>query len=255
MKRLKALLSAGDIHAIADHLDQIVATAAERLNEGFNRRRLAKASRVAEPLPTDPRQLSSYRTRIGTMLEYGLGSQIDAMIEADGAGFALTFAVAHEYPDFYLRDSALSRLLRIEMKAVDADSDEQAARFAVPTASIVTAQDLLLLVAWEWVPIHSGVTVIGECPHIFKTLVVAAADIARERDIRLALTGGEIRPDGVFVPGRGGEMVIDPGNYGKFWRLVHRDRHGADDLSPGVLKFMDFLKEVNLRAPRNRFRD
>lgn len=255
MSNLKQLLEGKDIHAIATYFDQLVAEAAQSLNEGFNRHRLAKSTRVAEPLPTATRQLSSYRTRIGTMLEYGLSTEVDLILrERYGSDFGLTFAVSHEYPDFYLRDSALAKLLRIEMKAVDAGSDEQAARFAVPTIDVNINEDLLLLVAWEWSDIATDGIAVGECPQIFRTLVIAAGDVANERDKRLTLTGGEIRADGVFVPGRGGEFVVDPGNYGKLWRLIHGSRHASEELTPAMNRFMDFLREVDKRSPRSRFK-
>lgn len=249
-----AVIGSGDIHEIADYLDKVVREAAEQLNLGFSRRRLCKATRLAEPLPTETRQLSSYRTRIGTMLEYGLGSEVDAMLAAEyGSSLSLTFAAAHEYPDFYLRDQNLKRLLRVEMKAVDAESDEQAARFAVPTSAIAHGEDLLLLVGWEWAPLllTDGVQ-IGEYPHIFATLVVPACDIVAERDVRLGITGGVIRGNQVFVPGRGGTLVNDPGNYGKLWRLIHPSRRDADDLNDSVKKLLNFLREIDQKSTRTR---
>ena len=59
------------------------------------------------------------------MLEYALSTEMNAIIkERYGDKYLLTFATAHEYPDFYFRDDTLTSLLRIEMKAVDAESDE-----------------------------------------------------------------------------------------------------------------------------------
>ena len=248
------VLATKNIHGIAEYLDEMVQKAADLLNTNFSPRRLCKAPRNIEPLPIEKKQLSSYRTRIGTMLEYGLGSEVDSMLAKEhGKRLSLTFAAAHEYPDFYLRDEHLARLLRVEMKAVDAESDEQAARFAVPTAAIADGEDLLLLVGWEWAPIMSGTEEIGEYPNIFATLVVPACDIVAERDVRLAITGGVIRGDEVFVPGKSGGFVTDPGNYGKLWRLVHGTRREAQDLSPSIRKFFHFMRQIDDRSPRKRF--
>jgi hypothetical protein len=64
------------------------------------------------------------------MLEYALSTAMAGLLkERYSDQYLLTFATSHEYPDFYLRDNTLTALLKIEMKAVDAESDEQAAKF------------------------------------------------------------------------------------------------------------------------------
>lgn len=259
MNDLKKLFAAKpkNIEEIALWMDELVKVASENINNDFSPRRLSKGTRKVEPLPTNTRELSSFRTRIGTMLEYALSTEMDRIIrEHNGDEFYLTFAVSHEYPDFYLRDDTLSSLLRIEMKAVDADSDEQAARFGVPTADIEKSNDLLLIVGWKWEPIINDKTEIGEYPHIFISMVLPAKDIVEERDKRLALAGGEIEGREVLVPKRGKPGVFgpDPGNYGKFWRLIHRSRRDAKDLSPAVKRFLDFLRIIDEHSPNNRFK-
>ena len=186
-----------------------------------------------------------------------LAREIDRIIRAYyGEEFHFTFAVAHEYPDFYLRDHTLTSLLRIEMKAVDAESDEQAARFGVPTLDIDNEKDLLLLIGWKWEKIFFGNKEVGEYPFIFTSLVVPAKDIVEERDRRLSIAGGKIEGRQVFVPKRGKPDVfgLDPGNYGKLWRLIHRKRRNAKDLSPAVKRFLEFLKIIDEHSPNNRFK-
>ena len=135
------------------------------------------------------------------------------------------------------------------MKAVDADSDEQAARFDAPTLQIDGQRDMLLLVGWQWqdLVLQSG-EVVGEYPHVFASLLVPAGEIAQERDIRLEITGGKIEGEDVYVYSRRkGEFVPDPGNYGKFWRIIHPTRRDSENLGESVRKFMRFLEEVNAR--------
>ncbi|MCW8810911.1 MAG: hypothetical protein OQJ93_07585 [Ignavibacteriaceae bacterium] len=260
MDRLKELLSKKpkNIEEIALWMDELVEIASENINNNFSPRRLSKGLRSTEPLPTDTRQLSSFRTRIGTMLEYALSTELDRIIrEHNGDGFYFTFAVSHEYPDFYLRDNTLARLLRIEMKAVDADSDEQAARFGVPTVEIENDNDLLLLVGWKWEPLLIEEKEIGEYPHIFVSMVLPAKDIVSERDKRLEIAGGKIEGREVLVPKRGqsDQFVVDPGNYGKFWRLVHGSRRNSKDLAPSVNRFLEFLKIIDEQSPNSRFKN
>lgn len=259
MDKLEELLKKRpkDIEEIALWFDELVRFASDKINREFSPRRLIKGSRAEEPLPIDTRQLSSFRTRIGTMLEYALSTEVDKIIrEFNSDDFFFTFAVSHEYPDFYLRDNTLSSLLRIEMKAVDAESDEQAARFGVPTLDIENENDLLLFVGWKWEKVLSDNKEIGEYPFIFTSLVIPAKDIVEERDIRLKIAGGKIDGKQVLVPKRGQSDVFvpDPGNYGKLWRLIHRTRRNAEDLSPAVKRFLEFLKIVDEHSPNNRFK-
>ncbi len=106
-----------NIYRISDYFNQLLAEAVVEVNTNFSPKRLAKLLRQIEPLPTDTRQLSSYRTRIGIILEYALSTAMTRLLgERYDNQYFLTFATSHEYPDFYLRDNALTALLRIEMK-------------------------------------------------------------------------------------------------------------------------------------------
>jgi hypothetical protein len=238
--------------------DLIVKRAIDKVNEYFAYKRLAKLNREEEPLPTDPRQLSSYRTRLGTMLEYGISTEIQFILEEMfGDEFNLTFAVAHEYPDFYLRDKNLNKILKIELKAVDADSDEQAARFDVLTKDIDTNRDFILFMGWQWVTESFPSGEEWEHPRIFSFILLPAIEIANERDRRLLDIGGKIEGEHIMVPStkKPGTFVKDPGNYGKFWRIVQPKRRKSSDLTDHIRKFLNFQKEVDKRAPRTRFRE
>jgi len=228
----------------------LIPEAVKDLNSDFSPRRLTKLPRLTEPLPTDKRQLSSYRTRMGTILEYALSTKIQAILDHRyDRKLLLTFAVAHEYPDFYLRDAELVPKLRIEMKAVDADSDEQAARFDVPTASINPSRDLILFIGWEW---KDSVEPAGEYPNIFAYIVIPAAEIAKERDKRLYAIGGNITDGAVLVPStkKQGKMVPDPGNYGKLLRIIGKQRRGVTELSEHMRRFEAFLRTVDEHTVR-----
>ncbi len=236
--------------------DNIVPESIKRVNEYFAFKRLAKLNRAQEPLPTDPRQLSSYRTRLGTMLEYAISTEIQKVLEEQfGDELLLTFDVAHEYPDFFLRDRKLNHILKIEMKAVDAESDEQAARFDVLTKNIDPKRDYLLIVGWEWIERTTTDEINWEHPTIFSHIFIPAIELALERDKRLIEIGGRIEGDRILVPStkNRGTYTDDPGNYGKFWRIMTRDRRDAIDLSEHVKRFIEFQKEIDKKAPRNRF--
>jgi hypothetical protein len=163
----------------------------------------------------------------------------------------LTFAVAHEYPDFFIRDAVLEQRVRIEMKAVDADSEEQAARFEVLKGLIDGEKDIVLLIGWEW---QTGELPSGarfEYPQVFSFVVVPAAELAGERDRSVELRGGRVETTGILVPSkkRPGELTPDPHNAGKILRLVHKTRKAEPfELSEHIQRYLQFVASVEGRA-------
>lgn len=245
-----------DIIAISELFENLLNKAVKEVNDEFGPSRLGKAVREQEPLPVSKRQLSSYRTRIGTMLEYAISTELHKLLRTEyGEQYKLTFVTSHEYPDFYLRDNTMSALLRIEMKAVDAESDEQAARFSTPTILIDDNRDMLLLVGWKWEDlIDKSGNIIGEYPYIFANTILPAGEIASERDKRLGITGGKVDGTNVYVYSpKKGKLVLDPGNYGKFWRIIHSTRRDSSEITGTLLKFLQFMKKIDEQSPRKRF--
>lgn len=233
--------------------------AVNQVNSLFAPRQLAKLDRLVEPLPTNKRQLSSYRTRIGTMLEYALSKHMDDIIlSMFGFDLRLTFAVAHEYPDFYVRDAVLGKRIQIEMKAVDADSDEQSARFEVLSSLINSEEDVVVLVGWAW---HNSQLKNGtpyEYPEIFSYVVVPAFELAKERDQSVVLRGGRVDATGIFVPSKKqpGELTPDPHNSGKILRLIHQTRkQDLFKLSKNIQAYLQFVDSVSSRAKRQRIKN
>ena len=137
------------------------------------------------------------------------------------------------------------------MKAVDAELDEQAARFSTPTVLIDADKDMLLLIGWKWTDLEHREKIIGEFPYIFAGVILPASEIAAERDVRLEITRGKIEGEKVLVYSeKKRDFVPDPGNYGKLWRIVHRTRRNTENLSATVRLFEDFLKKVDEHSPR-----
>ncbi len=254
MAGLSDLLKTADLAHVRAYLqERVVPPAVDRVNDSFAPRRLVKLARAIEPLPTAQRELSSYRTRIGTMLEYALSTAIDRVLMDQEPEFQLCFVAYHDYPDFVLRDSSYGVALRIEMKSVESESDEQAARFDAATSRIDPVKDLVLFVAWEWAKVASR-RVEVEYPRIFASAIVEAGELAKERDNRLNERGGIIRGEQVLVPStkNPGQLVADPGNYGKLWRIVPPERWNAADLSEPARIFVDFLRRLDDKAPHRR---
>lgn len=240
------------IEEITIFINALMPQAVNQVNSLFAPRQLAKRDRATEPLPTGRRQLSSYRTRIGAMLEYALSKYMDdSILEAFGFDLRLTFAVAHEYPDFFIRDAVLGKRVQIEMKAVDADSDEQSARFEVLSSLINAEEDLVVMVGWAWRNDALADGTPYEYPEIFSYVVIPAADLAQERDTSVALRGGRVDETGIFVPSKKypGELTPDPHNAGKILRIVHRSRKtDLFELSAYIQAYLQFVDAVSNRT-------
>lgn len=227
-----------DPQAVIDELNRsYVPSARTRYNSEFGPRYFGRPP--VEPVPTDPRRLTDFRSRLGALIEYGLGVTLDALFQEDfGPGLRWSFVVANQYPDFYVRDLPGGILLRIDCKLLHDESDEYSARFALPVADIAPEEDLLLYGAWQWRTMSWGGHPLVY-PHVLELLVVPAIDVAEERDRHLAIRGGRIESDG--------RAIVPPNwapdtNYGKINRIVHRDRREAPDLSPNVRAFLDFTR-------------
>ncbi len=247
------------IDEIAGFVNSLLPTAVNQVNTLFAPRQLAKKDRENEPLPTSKRQLSSYRTRIGTMLEYALSKHMDDLIlEMFGRDLRLTFAVAHEYPDFFVRDAELGKRIQIEMKAVDADSDEQSARFEVLRSLINSEEDLVIILGWAWRTSELDNGTPFEYPEVFSYVVVPAMELAQERDTSVVLRGGRVDETGIFVPSKKspGELTPDPHNAGKVLRLVHQSRK-ADlfKLSGNIQAYLQFVDSVSSRAKKQKLKN
>lgn len=243
---------------ICEFLFLLLPDAVTAVNERFSPCQLANQVCTLAQLPTAKRQLSSYRTRIGTMLEYALSTYIDRAIEtAFGNDLRLTFAVGHDYPNFFIRDAVLEQRVRIEMKAVDADSDEQATRFEVLKGLIDGEKDIVLLIGWEWQSGRLPKGIRFEYPQVFSFVVVPASELAGERDRSVELRGGRVETDRILVPSkkRPGELTLDPHNAGKILRLVHKTRRGDPfQLSEHIRRYLQFVEHIEGRAKKPRGR-
>lgn len=233
----------------------LMQAAVEEVNDSFSPRQLVKRDRLTEPLPLEKRQLSSYRTRLGMILEYAVSATMDWLIhQAFEDDLRLTFEVAHKYPDFLMRDRCLQPSVRIEMKAVDADSDEQSARFEVLNSLIKGEKDVVILIGWEWFKNKLENGTLCEYPSIFSFVVVPASELARERDESVKLRGGRVEIDRILVPKKGwpGELKQDEGNAGKILRLVHSTRKKEPfKLSQYIQRYLQFTDIVESRRKQN----
>jgi hypothetical protein len=213
--------------------------AIQRYNSEYSIRYFGRP--VAEPIPSQQSALSSFRSRLGGLIEYGLGVTLDQFLQEEYRDeLRLSFAVASEYPDFYIRDRTGARLLRVDCKVLHDESDEYSARFTHPVSEIQANEDILLYAAWKWTE-HTSAGVTLVYPEVLDGLIVPAIDIGEERDRRTELAGGYVGKDDVpYVPRRAGTGYSLDTNYGKIDRIVHGSRRDAESLSPNIAAFLEF---------------
>lgn len=231
---------------VADALNaNIMRGAIKRYNSEFGPHYLGRLD--SEPLPQDARQLSSFRARLGHLIEYALSVTIDRILREDEEEIYLTFVVNNQYPDFYLRMGNGDIALRVDCKTLHDESAEYSARFDLPTKQINPSNDLILYVAWQW----QKTALAGHnvtYPHILDGLFIPAIEIGRERDNNLRIRGGAIMPSG--------EPILQTGNkdsnFGKIHRIVHETRIGAADLTPSIQAFLAFIEKYHDAVARAR---
>lgn len=235
---------------ICEFISQLMPQVITSVNDHLSPRNLAKLTHDQEKLPQEKKKLAAYRTRLGSILEYFIAMELDKLYyELLKDELRVTFAYAHEYPDFFVRNGRLTQSARIEMKAVDAQSEEQAARFSVLQALIQEEKDVVLLIGWEWKTDTLPNKIEYTYPFIFSFVVVSASDLASERDRNVELRGGRVSQDGIYVKKRGGngELTLDKGNSGKILRIIHDSRKDAFDLSKGIQRYIEFARNASTR--------
>jgi len=161
--------------------DDLLPRIVERMNSGVNSELIAKLP--SERLPTNERNLTDARTRIGVLLEYTLARYIDdELVGLPGNTYRMGFVVANQYPDLVSRDPQHRPGVRLEVKAVQTASEEKSANFSTLIRDIRPNQDVLCILVWEWLPTMRNAVPV-QYPHIYKAFAFDAYVIAKIRDL------------------------------------------------------------------------
>ena len=235
--QLRQLLSRYDDapRALVDAFnDDILPSAVDALNRTVSVRQISKL--VTERLPQNERNLTDARTRLGVLLEYALATVINAEWQQKlGGEYALAFVVANRYPDLVSRDRSHRPGVRIEVKAIEAVSEEKSANLDVLMRDTRNAGDILCVLVWEWRVVKEGDVVI-EYPHIYKAFAFAARTIAKIRDTAWLRDMSRAKFKGIDV---GGPVVgsqdgvkEEEHNMGKLLRIGSEDIFADTALAP-----------------------
>ncbi len=235
--RLRELLTNYDEspQALVDAFNtDILARAVESLNRTTNLRQMGKLA--IERLPQNERNLTDVRTRLGVLLEYALATVINAhWQERLGGDHTLCFVVANRYPDLVSRDRQHRPGMRIEVKAIEAISEEKSANLDVLVRDTRATGDILCVLVWEWKEAAVDGTIV-EYPHIYRAFAFSERTIAKIRDVswlhnmsRSTFKGIDI---GGPVVGSGGGLKEEEHNMGKLLRIGAEEDFGDPSLAP-----------------------
>lgn len=212
-----------------DFLDQSFLPAMVRaLNEFTYQRRIALYP--GDLLPTNERNLTDVRTRMGQLIEYLFSNVGNECLKTYGiSDLAWTNVVAHRFPDLEIRNDLGHRGIRVEVKCLQSLAEEKAANFDTLKKDIHPQTDYIVVFIWEW----SNEPLIGgweRAPRILKAFVFHAYSLADLRDYRWlqnpasSVSGGFQGFDLRYpINCKSGNYNVEEGNFGKLLRIWKRD--------------------------------
>ena len=152
-----------------------------RFNQEQHRRQFALYS--GERIPSNERNLTDVRTRLGTQIEFEIARIANDILEEEGIfGIFWTHVVANRFPDLEVRNSNGDRLLRIEMKTLELIAEEKSANFDTSIKDIHAHNDYVVVVTWEWQTAGTAETNWDSAPYLFNAYVFHAFSLAKIRD-------------------------------------------------------------------------
>ena len=176
-------------------------------------------------LPTNQRNLTDSRTRIGVLLEYEFAKAVNEVLEPVICQEepVLTYVVANQFPDLAFRSSEGRLGVRFEMKAIQTIAEEKSANFSTLIKDIRNGADFVVVLLWEWQP-HQTKDL--KFPFICDFSVMDAYQLATIRDCYwlnsppIGLESARQGFDLTFgVNAREDSFNKEEGNYGKLMRI------------------------------------
>jgi len=133
-----------------------------------------------DQLPTNQRNLTDVRTRVGVLIEFELGQSIDARLQdVFGGDLRLAYVVANRFPDLEIRRLNGATGLRLEVKTLDVLAEEKAANFDTLIKDIRPGTDYVVVLLWEW---GRDIDTHARYPRIRRCFVLNAFELALMRD-------------------------------------------------------------------------
>lgn len=209
--------------------DDYLPTLTNVINSDTYRRRLGLYS--GEVLPSNERNLTDVRTRMGVLLEFELARAANELLESEGVNDLFwAYVVANRFPDLEIRSNSGERLLRLEVKCLQARAEEKSANFGTLIKDIDPNTDFLIVCLWEWDSTRSGSPKWDSAPLLLRIYAFHAYSLALLRDYRWLNTPPKSLRKGyqgydvyTALTCRDGLYSKEQGNYGKLLRIWSSD--------------------------------
>ena len=169
-----------DSEAVLEYLhDRLIRQAVEIMNKVTLPRSVPLFP--GDVLPTNERNLTDVRTRIGILLEYEFARAATESLpfQVKEHGVELTYVVTNQFPDLAFRGKNGRLGIRFEMKAIEAIAEEKSANFSTLIKDIRKDTDFVVVLLWEW---KQHETEPKQYPHVDKFFVMDAYQLAQMRD-------------------------------------------------------------------------
>lgn len=257
-KQLETLMEASDSPEAALRLLQDVyfPEVKRRMNSRESLRRFSLYN--GEVLPSNERNLTDVRTRMGILIEFEL-ARVSNQIAADLGitDFFWSYVVANRFPDLEVRRNDGSRLLRIEVKCLQARAEEKSANFSTLIKDIDPYTDFVVVCTWDWNKTPDRVVKWDQAPRLIDIYVFHAYSLALMRDLRWlhrppSLSSNQLQGFGLrhAITTNGSIYSREQGNYGKLLRIWDQDldqrpksEHFIDDTISTYLAFKDSISK------------
>lgn len=212
-------------------------------------------------IPTNQRNLTDVRTRMGTLLEYELAYVMQQFIEDSGiTDVHVNYVIANKYPDLEIRGQDARLGLRFEVKALQTIAEEKSANFDTLIKDIKKGLDFVVILLWDWERAAHAENV--KRPKIYDLFIFDAYHLAQMRD-----TYWLNRPPSNVGDGRQGFDLCfgvncnqgaynqEEGNYGKLMRIFDQgfEQHLPEEAREAntlreYFEFKDAVISAGLRA-------
>ena len=193
-------------------------------------------------LPSNQRNLTDFRTRIGVLLEYELAKAITLSLPTAvrQQGLHLTYVVANQFPDLAFRAIDGQMGIRFEVKAIQTTAEEKSANFATLVKEIRKGKDFVVVLLWEWKQ-HQSRNM--KFPRIDSFFVMDAYELARMRDchwlnnppanLQSARQGFDLT---FAINAQVDSYNKEEGNYGKLMRIfdANHEAYLDDEVRQGI---------------------
>ncbi|MCD8207251.1 MAG: hypothetical protein LUD72_04860 [Bacteroidales bacterium] len=196
-----------------------------RFNSVKNRRRFALYQN--EKLPSNERNLTDVRTRMGLLIEYSLAQISNEVLSENGIDdFFWSHVVANRFPDLEVRRNDGRKLLRFEVKSLQCVAEEKSANFDTLVKDINPYSDYVVVFLWDWDSEGRIEADWDSAPRIIRAYVFHAYSLSRLRDsywlncpptnVGDGYQGYDVR---FAVTCENGIYSKEQGNYGKLMRV------------------------------------